>query len=181
MPIESANEALVNPYVAEAIRRRIIRVENARVTYDLNQQRSYNWADPEEWVRAFTVAWLIVEKDYPANRMRTEVSVPRRVPSDFADVVVFRDDQCRDPYLVVEDKQPRQTPGDRAQWIEQVFGNANSLRAAFALYEDSDVSILFNVSDFPSGEREANRLGERGVLPDQYGAAPQYAHSAGQP
>lgn len=41
-----------------------------RVKYNLNQKREYDWADPEEWVRARTVAFLIVSKNYPANRIR---------------------------------------------------------------------------------------------------------------
>ena len=106
--------------------------------------------------------------------------MPRRVPGDFADVVVYRDDQCRTPYLVVENKAAGQTDADRIQWIEQVFGNANSLRSALALYEESDPSTLFNVADFPQGERQANRLGDRNTLPSQYGEVPQYVHIAGQ-
>jgi type I restriction enzyme M protein len=38
--------------------------------------------------------------------MKTEVIVPRRVPSDHFDVVVYRDDACKEPYLVVENKSP---------------------------------------------------------------------------
>src|SRR6266850_766097 len=157
MPIRTPEEGLANAHVAEAIRRGIIRIENDRVTYNLNLQRSYSWRDPEEWARAFTIGWLVVAKDYPANRLRTEVQVPRRVPGDFADVVVYKDDQCRSPYLVVENKAAGQTEADRGQWIEQVFGNANSLRSALALYEESDPSVLFNVADFHQGVRRANR------------------------
>jgi type I restriction enzyme M protein len=180
MPIRTPEEALANAHVAEAIRRGIVRIEGDRVSYNLNQQRSYDWRDPEEWVRAFTIAWLVVAKDYPANRLRTEVQVPRRVPGDFADVVAYRDDQCRTPYLVVENKAAGQTEADRIQWVEQVFGNANSLRSALALYEESDPSALFNVADFPQGERHTNRLGDRSTLPSQYGEVPEYVHIAGQ-
>ena len=181
MPIKTSEEALTNANVAEAVRRGIIRIEEDRVSYNLNQHRSYDWRDPEEWVRASTVAWLVVARDYPANRLRTEVQVPRRVPADLADIVVYRDDQCRAPYLVVENKAADQTESNRIQWVEQVFGNANSLRAALALYDESDPSILFNFADFAQTERRANRLGDRNTLPSQYGEIPQYAHIAGQP
>jgi len=180
MPIESAEEAFEHPTVAEAMNRGIIRIHNGKIEYSLNHQRTYNWNDPEEWVRAFTVAWLIVSKDYPANRIRTEVSVPRRVPGDFADVVVYKDDACKEPYIVVENKAAGQTAKDRKTGIEQLFGNSNSLRAPFGLYEDSDNSAFYNIGDFPSTERTANRLGDRNVLPSQYANAPDYIHVAGQ-
>lgn len=181
MPIETVEDALADTFIAEAIRRGAIRVTDDRVTYNLSQQKSYDWTDPEEWVRAFSIAWLIIGKDYPANRIRTEVSVPRRVPGDFADIVVYRDDQCRTPYLVVENKSCGQPNAARAQAAEQLFGNANSLRAPYALYEDSTASAFYNVGDFPPSERDANRLGDRATLPSQYGDAPEYVHVAGQP
>ena len=77
--------------------------------YNLHSRRKYDWSDPEEWVRARTIAFLIVSKGYPANRLRTEVTVPRRTPSDFADVVVYSDDRCTTPYLVAENKPASNT------------------------------------------------------------------------
>src|SRR4051794_12957789 len=101
---DSPTIALENPEVVEAIARGFIEIRDGRIVYHLNQKREYDWNDPEEWVRARSVAFLIVAKNYPANRMRVEVQVPRRTPSDFADIVVYRDDRCTDPYLVVENK-----------------------------------------------------------------------------
>jgi type I restriction enzyme M protein len=180
MPFDTIADVLSYPYVAEAIRRGFITIDNDRVTYRLNQQRSYVWTDPEEWVRAETIAWLVIERDYPVVRLRTEVNVPRRTPNDFADIVVYRDDHCRDPYLVIENKASGQTDHQRRQWIEQAFGNANSLRAAFTMYDEGDNSLLFDVLNFPPTERQVNRLGERNSLPSQYGDAPSYIHIAGQ-
>lgn len=180
MSFDRADDVLSYDCVIESIRRGLISIDGNRVTYRLNQQRSYAWTDPEEWVRAYTISWLIIERDYPGVRLRTEVNVPRRTPNDFADVVVYRDDQCRDPYLVIENKSSGQTDQHRLQWIEQVFGNANSLRAPFAMYDEGDFSILFDTANYPSGERYNNRLGERSSLPNQYGEAPLFRHIAGQ-
>ena len=105
MPFDNRDDTEANELVAEAISRGVITIVNDRVTYRLHQQKSYSWNDPEEWVRAHTLAWLIIERDYPPNRIRTEVTVPRRTPTDWADIVVYRDDQCRVPYLVVENKR----------------------------------------------------------------------------
>lgn len=178
---DSSEEALANQCVIEALDRGIITISGNRVTYTLAQQKSYSWTDPEEWVRAFTVSWLVVERGYPVNRIRVEVAVPRRVPNDHADIVVYCDDRCNEPYLVVENKSVGQTAHARDQAIEQAFGNANSLRARLALYDDGDHSILFDVASYPAGERAQNRLGDRNALPEQYGDIPVYSYIAGQP
>ena len=112
MPRRSDNpsDALTNLHVAEAVKRGLIEVKGDRITYNLATTKTYGWGDPEEWVRARTLAFLVLERGYPINRIRTEVQVPRRTPSDFADIVVYRDDKCRDPYLVVENKSAGQLP-----------------------------------------------------------------------
>jgi len=179
MPIRSPDDALANPYVAEAIKRSIVKVEENRVTYTLNREYSYDWAGPEEWVRAATLAWLIIDRNYPANRMRLEVVVPRRTPNDWADILVYRDDACKQPYLVVENKAADQTAADRLQGIEQLFGNANSMSVPLALYDESTESILFDRENFPPTERQQNRLGTRSAVPKQYGDIPQFPLIAG--
>ncbi len=181
MPFDSQQDALSNDLINEAIQRGVIVIAETRVTYKLGQQKSYDWTDPEEWVRAHTIAWLIIARDYPTNRIRTEVPVPRRTPNDFADIVVYRDDQCRTPYLVVENKAAGQRERSRKQAIEQLFGNSNSLRAPLGLYDEGDTSILFDVENYPPTERTENRRGNRDSTPSQYGDVPEFVHIAGQP
>jgi type I restriction enzyme M protein len=175
----TARTFLERECVLEVVQRGIIEIDGNRVTYQLRQKKSYDLGDPEEPIRAFTIARLIVEGDYPARRLRTEVSVPRREPSDFADIVVYKDDDCSSPYLVVENKSPDQSQTGKRQAIEQGFGNANSLRADFLLYDEGTESIVFDVGNYPSMERERNRLGPRETLPRMYGAAPEFIHIAG--
>ena len=171
--------AETDPNVVELRARDVISIDESRITYRLNKSRSYSWTDPEEWVRACTIAFLINVKKYPAERLRTEHPVPRRVPSDFADVVVFLDDKCKAPYLVVENKPPGRSQSNRDQGIEQVFGNANSLRAPYALYDDALTSITFDLDNHPPQERIANRLGDRHSVPEQYDMPPIYTLIAG--
>lgn len=180
MPFDTAQEVPANETVNEAVRRGVITIADNRITYRLNQQRSYDWTDPEEWVRAHTIAWLIISQDYPTNRIKTEVTVPRRTPNDFADIVVYSDDQCRTPYLVIENKAASQSSTQRNQGIEQLFGNTNSLRAPLGLYDEGDLSAFFDIGNFPPTERTANRLGDRTAVPRQYGETPEFAHIAGE-
>lgn len=177
----SQAEAEADSLIQEAINRGFIEIKNNRVTYLLGNKRSESFSDPEEWIRAHMVAFLVLEKDYPPNRIKTEVTVPRRTPSDLADIVVYSDDTCRAPYLVVETKRARLSQTERRDGIEQLFGNANSLRAPWGMFDSGDESILFDVASFDSMERSVNQLGPRERLVSQYGVQPQYAHVVGAP
>ncbi|MGM0712494.1 N-6 DNA methylase [Brevibacillus parabrevis] len=168
-----------HPFVLEAIARGFIELKRGRVYYNLNQKRDYEWSDPEEWVRCFTISHLITEKGYPPNRMRTEVAVPRRIPEDSADIVVFEEDRCFTPYLVVENKANGQSESNRLQGIEQLFGNTNSLRAPLALYDEYWTSTFYDVGNYPSTERNSNIKGTRDAIPPQYGNIPEYTYIAG--
>lgn len=177
---DSPDLALAHPDVIEAIARGFIEVRGSRIKYNLNRKHDYDWGDPEEWVRARTVAFLIVSKSYPANRMRLEVQVPRRVPNDWADIVVYSDDGCNSPYLVVENKAAGQSKRNRSQGIEQLFGNANSLRAPLGLYDEWEPEDWFyDIANYPPTERTANIKGGRDTIPAMYGETPEYTYIAG--
>src|SRR5919199_1208091 len=145
--------------------------DSRRVVYRCRRQREQDWADPEEQVRAAVFAWLILEREYPATGIDVEVTVPRRTPSAHADLVVYEDDACRVPYLVVETKARGLNEPAACQAVEQAFGNATSLRARYALYDNADESRLFDVANFPGTERVANCLGPREALGTDYGRA----------
>ncbi|MBQ8448593.1 MAG: N-6 DNA methylase [Clostridia bacterium] len=168
-----------DPLILNAIQRNIIEIHNDRITYNIHYKKTYNWTDPEEWVRARTIAFLVLEKSYTPHSIKTEVVVPRRTPEDFADIVVYTDERCQNPYLVVENKKERLSQREQSQAIEQLFGNANSLRAPIALFESFGESIFFDVANYPPTERTENIKGSRDVVPVQYGQIPEYTFIAG--
>lgn len=168
-----------DPLILNAIQRNLMEIHGDRVSYNIHQKKSYNWSDPEEWVRARTIAFLVLEKAYVPQSIRTEVTVPRRTPEDFADIVVYEDERCQIPYLVVENKRERLSDRDRAQAIEQLFGNANSLRAPLALFDSWGESIFYDVANYPPTERNDNIKGTKDVVPVQYGNIPEYTFVAG--
>ena len=88
---------------------------------------SERYTDPEEKVRAELWAELIYQYDYPAERIRFEVNVPRRMPNDFADLVIFEDDELKSPYMVFECKRSDLSDAAFDQSIEQACGNRASL------------------------------------------------------
>src|SRR2546430_973972 len=68
-------------------------------------RHSERWADPEEKIRAEFWAELIYKYEYRPERIRFEVTVPRRTPSDHADIVIYSDDDLKTPYFVFECKR----------------------------------------------------------------------------
>lgn len=175
----SKQEAEGNELIIKALARGIIEIDGNSITYNVKQRKKYVWSDPEEWVRAFTISFLVLEKGYPATRIKTEVKVPRRTPNDWADIVVYKEDACRTPYIVVECKSTGQNATNVAQGVEQLFGNSNSLRAEFGLYEDYENSTVFDVQNYPAGERAENIKGSRRQLPEQYGEVSEFTYIAG--
>ena len=168
--------------VSEAEHRGYLSFLGERVRYHCAKPTDQAFADPEEKVRAAVYSWLIIEKEYPPEAIGVEVRVPRRTPSDYADLVVYSDSSCRTPYLVVETKAPRRSVAAFRQAVEQVFGNANSLRdTMIALVDSGDRSALYQVAGHPHDEREANRLGSRRAVPVSYGSISRFGRIAGDP
>ena len=134
-------------------------VENTRITY-LNRNKTYNFRDPEETVRAESYVQLIEVYGYASKRIDFEVIVPRRTPSDLADIVVFSNDEMTEPYIVVECKRETATDAEYKQAIEQGFGNANSLRASYLWLTSKTLNNYYDVSNFPAQERIRNIIAD---------------------
>jgi type I restriction enzyme M protein len=174
------NDKLRKELLEAAQERGYLTISGSRIKYYCRREFEDDFTDPEELVRATIYAWLILEKSYPAAQIDLEVSVPRRTPSDWADIVVYQDEACRAPYLVVECKPRKISARDRTQAVEQAFGNANSYRVThFALFDNIDESRLYAIQGHPPDERESNHLGPRDALPADFGRAAQYRLIAG--
>lgn len=145
-----------------------------KITYVTSDNHSENYSDPEEKVRAEFWAELIYKYEYPANRIKVEVVVPDRLPTDRADIVVFSDDECKRPYTVVECKKDGVTDAEFTQAIEQGVGNATwvKLRAEYVVIVAGGTRRVLDVSDkFGAFEREQNILAD---LPKAYGKPQEF-------
>ena len=145
--------------------------DRKKITYHCSRDYTTSFKNPEEKVRASYFAELVLDYNYPTKRIDFEVTIPRRTPEDRADIVVYEDDELKKPYLVVECKKDGITDAEFKQAIEQVFGNANSLRAKFATVIAGTTRTAFNVADFKPSEREKNVIAD---IPKKYGKAPKY-------
>lgn len=153
----------------------IIGTENKqKITYVTSDNHSENYNDPEEKVRAEFWAELIYKYEYPANRIKVEVTVPDRIPNDRADIVVFSDDECKRPYTVVECKKDSVTDAEFLQAIEQGVGNATwvKLRADYVVIVAGGTRRVLDVTDkYGAFEREQNIIAD---LPKAYGKPQEF-------
>lgn len=145
--------------------------ENTRIIYNAKTEKSYNYKDPEEKIRASVFIKLVVDFGYNAKDIDFEVRVPRRTPEDLADIVVYEKGKDTQPYLVVECKKDGISDSQFEQAIEQVFGNANSLGAKYSWVVAGNTNTAFDVKNFNSMEREKNVISQ---IPVSYGQAPKY-------
>ena len=140
--------------------------------------KRYKFTDPEERVRASYYVELIERYQYPENRIDLEVTVPRRTPSDFADLVIFHDDAKKNPYIVVECKKDKISEAEFNQAIEQAFGNCNSLSGHYAAVIAGKTHRFFEVKSYNPLERVQNIIADP---PIGYGVVQEWRYKKGDP
>jgi type I restriction enzyme M protein len=178
----SVPEPSADSYLARAIREGYAEMvregRGVRILYVPTGHREI-WTDPEEQVRAEFWAELIYRYGYDANRIGIEIRVPDRTPHDAADLVVFRDDEKKRPYAVVECKRDGITDAEFAQAIEQAAGNGtwSKLRADFVGVVAGATRRFLDFSDeYGALEREANIIAD---LPLRYGRPEEFKFRKG--
>ena len=140
--------------------------------------KRYKFTDPEERVRASYYVELIERYQYPEIRIDLEVAVPRRTPSDFADLVIFHDDAKKNPYIVVECKKDKISEAEFNQAIEQAFGNCNSLSGHYAAVIAGKTHRFFEVKSYNPLERVQNIIADP---PIGYGVVQEWRYKKGDP
>ena len=150
---------------------------NQRIRY-IAADHSERWSDPEEKVRAELWAEIIYKYEYPQERIRFEVNVPRRTPNDFADLVIYEDDDLKSPYMVFECKRPETSDAAFEQSIEQACGNRARLGAKYCGAVAGLTRRLLRFDKHPPGERDRNHLAD---IPTGYGEAPAWRFLKGTP
>ncbi len=142
--------------------------------------RSERWSDPEEKVRAEFYAELIYRYGYSPDRIGVEITVPDRSPNDYADLVVFKDDERKRPFAVIECKKEAISDAEFAQAVEQAWGNGNAakFRAAYVGVVAGATRRFLDCDDkkFGALERDKNVIAD---LPINYGKPPEYKYRKG--
>ncbi len=137
--------------------------DKSRITY-LCQNKERNYNNPEEKVQAETFLKLILDYNYPENRIKQFVPVTMGREVKEADIVVYADEMCLCPHILVECKRQEVSEAEYQQAIEQAYSYA------FAL--PSDVKYVWVTSGIKSDYFEVDKSqNTRNQLPDipQYG------------
>jgi len=178
VPKEKVRIDAIESYIAVGQDKKLIEIgADGKVKY-IAQNKRYDFRGPEEKVRASFYVELVEKYKYPPNQLELEVIVPRRKPEDKADIVVYEDEERKRPYIVVECKRDGISKAEINQAVEQAFGNANSLRAKYAILVAGNVRVAFDVAGFKPSEREKNIIAD---IPIRYGKVIQYKYKKGDP
>lgn len=149
-----------------------------RVTY-VAVNHTERFCDPEEQVRAELWAELIFRYGYDPAVIGVEITVPDRTPKDAADLVVFRDNERRRPYAVIECKRDAITDSEFEQAVEQAAGNGTwaKFRAEFVgVVAGTTRRWLDFTAKYGVLEREANIIAD---LPRQFGKPEEFRFRKG--
>ncbi|MEI8574079.1 restriction endonuclease subunit M [Methylomonas sp. WH-1] len=115
-------------YIQQGVEKGLIKLsdENKRIEY-LEQKKSRLFTNPEEQVQAETYCRLILQYGYLKHRVQNFVSVKMGSDKKEADIVVYNDDECLEPHILVECKKQDVSDAEFAQAIDQAYSYAFAL------------------------------------------------------
>lgn len=140
-----------------------------RITYHVKKPFTTNFQNPEEKIRAAYFCELILNYLYPAERIQFEVSI--KPDNDRIDMLVYKDNEYKEPYIVIECKKDGISDNEFKNAIEQVFRYANYTKAWYVVVVAGNTIEQFKVKDVVSGERKDNVISD---IPILYGTPPKY-------
>lgn len=98
--------------------------EDKKTIYYLYQNKKRNFLDPEEKIQAETYLELILIYGYPKERVKVYVPVAMGAYTKEADIIVYDDDKCTLPKIIIECKRPEVSELEFQQAVEQAFAYA---------------------------------------------------------
>lgn len=137
--------------------------DRSRITY-VYQKKERNYNNPEEKVQAEAFLRLLLDYHYPVSRIRLFVPVTMGREIKEADIVVYADELCMRPHILVECKRQEVSEAEFQQAIEQAYSYA------FAL--PGEVKYVWMTSSIKNEYFEVDKnQNTRNQLPDipQYG------------
>ncbi|MEM6768016.1 MAG: type I restriction enzyme HsdR N-terminal domain-containing protein [Bacteroidota bacterium] len=145
--------------IKKGIRDRFIILDESKntITY-LPHVKTRRYSNPEEKVQLNTFLSLIYDYRYPPERVKVSEEVKIGSSSREADVVVFKDDDCKDPYIVVECKKENISDKVFDGAVDQGFSYAAATNAEFVWATSGDRDAYYEVWDELIHERDKNQL-----------------------
>lgn len=166
--------------IQEGIKKKLIQVsdDDKQITY-VHQNKKRNYATPEEKVQAESFLKLVLIYGYKPERIKQFVPVKMGSDTKEADIVVYNDDDCTQPHILVECKKQEVSEQEFVQAIEQAYSYS------FAL--PNDVKFVWITSGLKDEYFEVDKKkNTRVALPDipQFGvkklASYKYVYEAAE-
>jgi len=90
-----------------------LRENNDKIEIWCFKREKWLRAKPEEVVRQLFIIWIQESMHYPLSRVAVEwaIQMGDNAEKERADIVIFTDDTCTDPYIVFELKKPKSSEG----------------------------------------------------------------------
>lgn len=113
--------------IDKGIEKGLIRFDEDRnfVTY-IHQNKKRNYNNPEEKVQTDTFLQLVLIYGYPVERVKQFISVQMGSETKEADIIVYNDDECESPYILIECKKEEITDQQFNIAVDQAYSYANS-------------------------------------------------------
>ncbi len=96
------------------------------ITY-LHQNKKRNFSNPEEVVQTEAFLKLVLNYGYKPERIKQFVPVTMGAGIKEADIIVYNDDDCTEPYILIECKKGEVSEQEFAQAINQAYSYAYAL------------------------------------------------------
>ncbi len=166
--------------ILEGIKKKLILIsdDEKQITY-IHQNKKRNYATPEEKVQAESFLKLVIVYGYKPDRIKHFVQVKMGSDTKEADIVVYNDNECTQPHILVECKKQEVSEQEFLQAIEQAYSYS------FAL--PNDVKFVWITSGLKDEYFEVDKKkNTRVALPDipQFGvkkmASYKYVYEAAE-
>ena len=118
----------MNDYIELGIEKGLISFneDNSRITY-IHVNKTCNYSDPEEQIEAESFLKLVLVYNYPVQRIKLFEKVTMGSSKKEADIIVYEDDLCLNPSIIVECKKQEVSEAEFLQAIEQAASYAYAL------------------------------------------------------
>ena len=146
-------------WINRAIKDRYVHInKKAQKVVYLPQGKERNLDTPEEKVQLQTYLDLIYRYDYPPEKLRVCEKVKIGSSTREADIVVYRDRDAKDPFIIVECKKEKVSKKVFEGAVDQGFSYAAVTNAEFVWATSGDKDASFEVFHHAINERKSNRI-----------------------
>jgi len=156
----------MNRIIQEGIKRGLISIsEDEKTIKYIHQNKSRNFANPEEKVQAEAFVLLVIQYNYKPERIKMFVPVKMGVETKEADIVVYNDDECTEPHILVECKKADISDLEFEQAIKQAYSYAYAMPndVKYVWVTSSDKNQYFEVDKSKSSKTTLPDVPQFGV------------------